>query len=367
MKKAVVALSVAVAFAVSSQAYMYEITPTVGGVVPEGNLDLDDALSYGLRLGVNVDDYFFDQIEAGIEHTPEIDVENTNLDTDVTRFFVNIIKEYEIASKTSLYGLVGVGYEDFGKELADNENDGFANYGVGIKYALTEALNLKAEARHAMTFHGNNNFMYTLGLSFPFGSSVPKTAPVEATPYVQPEPTSPAPTPAPDFDGDGVADGYDKCPNTQKGTRVDAYGCEIDSDKDGVVDSKDKCPNTPMGVNVDDTGCAQTVTLRVMFDFDKATLKPQYMDKIEEVANFLKTHEQFNVRLEGHTDSKGSEAYNKKLSFDRADAVAKALMGFGISKERMSAKGYGEGSPITTNDTEEGRALNRRVEAKFRD
>ena len=364
MKKAVVALSLVGALAISSQAYMYELTPTIGGVIPEGNLDLDDALSYGLRLGVNVDDYFFDQIEAGVEHAPEVGIKNTNLDVDVTRFFVNIIKEYEIASKTSLYGLVGVGYERFSQELAGNENDGFGNYGIGVKYALTEALNLKAEARHAITFNGNNNFLYTLGLSFPFGTKTPKAAPVEATPYTEP---TPVPVPAPDSDGDGVPDGYDKCPNTPKGAQVDAYGCEIDSDNDGVVDSKDECPNTPKGVIVDEVGCAQTITLRVMFGFDQATIAPEYMDKIEEVADFLKRHKQFNVKLEGHTDSKGSEAYNKKLSYARADAVAKALVGLGVDKGRISAEGFGEGSPIATNDTEEGRALNRRVEAKFRD
>jgi OOP family OmpA-OmpF porin len=366
MKKAAVVLSLMGVLAISSQAYMYELTPTVGGVIPEGNLDLDDALSYGLRLGVNVDDYFFDQIEAGIEHAPEVGVENTNLDVDVTRFFVNIVKEYEVASKTSIYGLVGVGYERFSRELADNENDGFGNYGVGVKYALTEALNLKVEARHAVTFDGDNNFLYTLGLSFPFGSHTPKAAPIEVTPYVEPEPT-PAPAPAPDFDGDGVADGYDKCPNTPKGAQVDAYGCEIDSDKDGVVDSKDECPNTPKGVAVDEVGCAQTITLRVMFGFDEATIKPEFMEKIEEVATFMKTHEQFNVKLEGHTDSKGSEAYNQKLSIQRANAVAKTLMSFGIDLKRISAEGFGEGNPIATNETDEGRALNRRVEAKFRD
>lgn len=366
MKKYLVTLSLAGALAISSQAYMYELTPTVGGVVPEGNLDLDDALSYGLRLGVNVEDYFFDQIEAGIEHAPKIDVENTNLDIDATRFFINIIKEYEVASRTSLYGLVGVGYERFSKELAGNENDGFGNYGIGIKYALTDALNLKVEARHAITFDGDNNFLYTLGLSFPFGSKAPKTSSIEATPYVAPTPV-PAPSPAPDFDGDGVPDGYDKCPNTPKGAKVDAYGCEIDSDKDGVVDSKDECPNTPYGVKVDDVGCVQTITLRVMFDFDKATIKPEFMDKIEEVATFLKTHKGFNVKLEGHTDSKGSEAYNQKLSEARANAVAKALMSKGIANERISTEGFGEVKPIATNDTEEGRALNRRVEAKFRD
>ncbi len=362
MKKAVVALGLVGVLAVSGQAYKYEITPTIGGVVPEGNLDLDDALSYGLRFGVNIEDYFFNQIEAGIEHAPEVDVENTNLDTDVTRFFVNLVKEYEIASKTSLYGLVGVGYERFSQELADNDSDGFGNYGVGIKYALTDALNLKADVRHAISFQGSDNLLYSIGLSFPFG----KEAKPEPAKYVEPKP-EPAPMPAPDFDGDGVANGYDKCPNTPRGVKVDAYGCEMDSDKDGVVDSKDECPDTPMGVKVNEVGCVPTVTLRVMFDFDKATIKSEYMNKIREVADFLKKYEQYNVKLEGHTDSKGSAAYNEKLSLARAQAVAKALEDLGIDKSRISAEGFGEMQPVATNDTEEGRSLNRRVEAKFRD
>lgn len=342
MKKALKVIGLASVLAISSQAYMYEITPTVGGVIPEGNLDLDDALSYGLRLGVNVDNYIFDQVEAGIEHAPSVDIENTTFDTDVTRFFVNLVKEYEVAPKTTLYGLVGLGYEHFSKELADNDSDGFGNYGVGIKYAITEALNLKADVRHAISFEGNNNLLYSVGLSFPFGGEAPRQAlssvPVEpktkTSTYVEPTP-APAPLPAPDFDRDGVADGYDKCPDTPAGVKVDTYGC------------------------------AQTITLRVMFDFDKATIKPEYMEKIEEVAGFLKTHKQYDVKLEGHTDSKGSDAYNKRLSNERATAVAKALESLGVEKRRMSAKGFGEEQPIATNESDEGRALNRRVEAKF--
>jgi OOP family OmpA-OmpF porin len=366
MKKTVIALSAAVALFAGDAAYQYEITPTIGGVLPEGNLDLDDQLSYGLRLGRNVDNLFFDQIELGVEHAPNVDVENTNLDTDITRYFANIIKEYDVAAKTKLYALVGLGYEHLSDEYADNDSAMFANYGVGVKQQILDKLWLKADVRHAIKFDdGDNNLLYTVGLAIPFGPTAAKTAPAEPVTYVPVKPV-PAPAPAPDFDKDGVPNGYDKCPNTPLGAKVDRYGCEVDSDNDGVVDRLDACPGTPEGIKVDKEGCAQTITLRVMFDFDKATIKPEYMHKIKEVAIFLETHPQFNVKLEGHTDSKGGEVYNQKLSQARALAVGKALVDLGVEEPRVRAEGFGESRPVATNDTEEGRALNRRVEAKFR-
>lgn len=201
--------------------------------------------------------------------------------------------------------------------------------------------------------------------------------------------------PIKDSDGDGVTDDKDKCPNTPKGRKVNAEGCELDSDGDGVVDGLDKCPGTPAGRKVNAEGCeidtdgdglvdgvdkcptvyAKTadgcplavtpkkLTLEdVNFDYDKATLRPEAVTKLDEAAEALKQWGNVKVEVAGHTDAIGSDAYNMQLSEHRANAVRDYLVGKGIPAERLTAKGYGKSQPVADNGTDEGRFKNRRVE-----
>jgi len=145
---------------------------------------------------------------------------------------------------------------------------------------------------------------------------------------------------------------------------------DLDSDGDGVPDSQDKCPNTPKGIKVDKVGCPEaipekvSITLLIEFDFDKAVVKPKYHGDIERVANFLQAYPKTGVDLEGHTDSKGSDEYNMKLSQRRADNVKKYIVEkFNIDAARISTAGYGESQPVASNETDEGRQKNRRVVA----
>jgi len=107
-----------------------------------------------------------------------------------------------------------------------------------------------------------------------------------------------------------------------------------------------------------------TITLRgIYFDFDKSTIKPESRPALDDAAKILKDNPTINVEIQGHTDSKGSDSYNLNLSDQRAWSVVNYLVqNFGIDKARLTAKGYGEAQPIATNDTDSGRALNRRVE-----
>lgn len=206
--------------------------------------------------------------------------------------------------------------------------------------------------------------------------------------------------PAKDSDGDGVTDDKDKCPNTPKGRKVDANGCELDSDGDGVVDGLDKCPGTPAGRKVNADGCeidtdgdglvdgvdkCPTVYAKtadgcpaaaatpaaapkklalegVNFDNDKATLRPEAISTLDQAAATLKEWGDVKVEVAGHTDSNASDAYNMALSQRRAEAVRNYLISKGIAADRLTAKGYGEANPIADNSTEEGRFNNRRVE-----
>lgn len=105
-----------------------------------------------------------------------------------------------------------------------------------------------------------------------------------------------------------------------------------------------------------------TVRLNVEFEFDKDVVRAIYGDELEAVANAMKAHDDIELVLEGHTDYKGTDAYNQDLSERRAAAVkAKLVDMYGLEPSRISTVGYGESRPIADNATDEGRARNRRV------
>jgi outer membrane protein OmpA-like peptidoglycan-associated protein len=105
----------------------------------------------------------------------------------------------------------------------------------------------------------------------------------------------------------------------------------------------------------------------VLFDTDQATLKPGATEIITRLADFLSRNETTRIRIEGHTDSTGDDAYNSELSRRRAQAVADALAARNIPATRVEVVGRGEGFPVATNDTSAGRQQNRRVEIVFSD
>ncbi len=108
---------------------------------------------------------------------------------------------------------------------------------------------------------------------------------------------------------------------------------------------------------------ARRIVLRgVNFDFDKATIRPDGKPVLDEAVRTLQEESDVRVSVEGHTDSVGSDAYNMRLSKERAEAVADYLTAGGIAHGRISTIGFGESKPVASNETEDGRAQNRRVE-----
>ena len=174
-----------------------------------------------------------------------------------------------------------------------------------------------------------------------------------------------------DTDQDGVPDFRDDCPNTPYGTPVNERGCSRDNDGDGVGNDIDQCPNTLPGLEVDKVGCPlrnQVITLNnVHFEFDKAILLPDSKQLLDKVAASLKDQPDLRIEVAGHTDSLGSDKYNLALSDRRAAAVRKYLVSQGVPGENVVSKGYGESQPVADNITEEGQALNRRVEIRLLD
>ncbi len=180
--------------------------------------------------------------------------------------------------------------------------------------------------------------------------------------------TAPAPPPpAADGDGDGVPDERDACPSTPAGVAVDALGCPRDTDLDGVLDSFDKCPDTPAGTLVNEEGCSTekvSVSLDIKFGKGKAEVSPENEAQFKKVADFMNRFPATTVAIEGHTDSSGSLAVNKRISQQRADAVRNYLVyKYRVDGKRVTAKGFGPSQPVADNSTPEGRAANRRVVA----
>jgi outer membrane protein OmpA-like peptidoglycan-associated protein len=178
-----------------------------------------------------------------------------------------------------------------------------------------------------------------------------------------------------DNDQDGIPDAVDKCPNDSEDRDgfEDEDGCpDLDNDQDGIPDASDLCPNEPGPP--EEKGCPKKHTLvsvtqdkielhqAVFFATGRATIMPRSFAMLDEVADVLKTRPTMQVRVEGHTDTRGSRASNMRLSQARADSVKAYVVGRGVEASRLASVGFGPDKPIETNKTAAGRERNRRVE-----
>ena len=303
--------------------------------------------------------------------------------------------QYDIENdyRLSPYLFGGLGYESVSSSTKCFDSNPFLQLGGGLKYALTPSINLLGEIKALQMLGGgsqDNEFIVSLGANMPLQKSI-----------------TPAPTPintiktasvvnntqvveVVDSDKDGVPDDKDDCPNTKAGVEVSKNGCEVqillDSDNDGLTDDVDKCPNTPYNLrkNVDASGCAKeikeikkqnsdvkefategdTINLHIEFDTYKHDIKPKYNKKIKEFAKYIKSlGPKTVVIINGYTDNSGNNAQNIKISRERAFAVRNALIKAGLKPSQVRAYGNGPLNPIATNDTADGRAKNRRIEA----
>jgi OOP family OmpA-OmpF porin len=141
---------------------------------------------------------------------------------------------------------------------------------------------------------------------------------------------------------------------------------EMDDDKDGIVNSKDKCPGTEPGVMVNAYGCKPeekaSMTIQVLFPTGSSKLGAEANPHLDEIAAFLNEHPDTKMEIQGHTDNTGSAKRNRELSEARANSVRKYLVEqAGIPASRVTAYGYGPDKPVADNNTESGRSQNRRV------
>ncbi len=371
--------------------YAYEISPMVGYNMAEGNVGIkgDDHYLGGVELQYNLPDSNFSP-EFSVLYSPDVDNDN-GTDTSVTRALINGVYSFDAMDAVVPFVKAGAGYEFVGSDVNDRNLGGIVfDAGAGVKVPLTEALSLKAEAMYLAKVGNNynvrvdNNMLVLAGLNYAFGERAPKVAPVAAPldedndGVVDAEDNclhTPAGTKVDalgcalvlDGDGDGVTDDLDKCPTTPSGTTVDADGCKVDGDddQDGVLNSKDICPNTPLGEAVNVDGCPLVVNLEINFANDSAVVPADVDALIQTYADFLNRYTNYDAKIVGYTDSRGSATYNQKLSEKRANAVKDALVAKGVNPAQLSAMGAGEANPVASNDTAEGRAQNRRIEAEL--
>lgn len=328
------------------------LTGSTGMNLQDGERDTRNAPFLGLGIGKFIAPAWSVDVELNYQN-PQKDA---NRDLNWSQYGASVdLRRHFLAEGRSWnpYLLAGIGYQRAEEEYAipaanspAQREDGnvAAKLGVGVqgdlgrvkvRTELAYRADLDDQSVSAPDEDWFGDVLATVGVVIPLG----------------PEPVAPvAPAPAPvapscadlDSDGDGVNDCDDKCPGSQPGQTIGPDGC-------------------PVPVSIDLKG--------VNFDFDKSTLRPDAVSILNEAIEILKRYPELRVEVAGHTDSKGTDAYNQGLSERRATAVYDYLTANGIDASRLvGPNGYGESRPIAPNtnddgsDNPDGRARNRRTE-----
>lgn len=336
-KAKVLTLSAFIAAAVSGSVYAQDHSAEV--TVMGGRIFFDDPLedsnTWGAAVGFPINDnWTLETVWSRYDTETSADA----TDVDGTQYRVDGIYNVNTESQWKPYLAMGVG--DLKREwnnggVKDSARETLVNLGAGIKHDLGGNWQFRTDLRAFRSLDNDyTDLALNLGLTYLFGKGA---APVKAEPVV----AAPVAKPEMDTDGDGVVDSKDQCADTPKTNKVDAVGCSL------------KLTETV------------SIKLNITFDSAKSVIKPQFDDEVKKLADFMNQYADTVVTVEGHTDSQGADAYNLKLSQSRADAVkANLVANYGISADRVTAKGFGETQPIADNATAAGREENRRVVAQ---
>lgn len=270
---------------------------------------------------------------------------------------------------SNIFGLIGFGVLRREDHPRFTENDGtiFADVGLGYLHPFSLKgwdLAVRAEARYRHDVQQSprpdgvpgafKDTVFNVGLQLGLGRD-----PEPLPPLAEPAPEPVAAAASADDDQDGVANDLDQCPGTAAGTAVDGTGCAA---------PLAKCESD--GTNFALEGCKVGDTLALIgvnFETNQAELQAGASAILDAAATALSARPELKVEVGGHTDNIGEDSYNQSLSQRRAETVRAYLVEKGVGTERLGAVGYGEASPLTSNDTNEGRASNRRVELKVVD
>ena len=243
---------------------------------------------------------------------------------------------------TTIFGDAGLGYmqpfELFGLDTSIRTE-------VRYRYDVQQPPHPTAAEQDPPPAHSYQDLIINLGLQIALS---PKPEPM---PEAKAEPV--AVVAMADADADGVPDDQDQCPDTPLGKATNDAGCEPE-------------PVPPAEVTLDTAKAGDTVVLHgVNFETARSTLTTNAQTLLDAVAEKLVARAELRIEIGGHTDSRGADSYNQLLSEQRAQSVMTYLTERGVGAERLSAVGYGELQPTDTNETDEGRERNRRVELKI--
>ena len=343
--------------------YNYELTPVIGYNIPEGNLDIDDQTLVGFEAQYNGFNSIIKPELSALYTKTDYNYAGATDDTSIYRVALNGVYEFEKLGFLIPLAKAGIGYEAVSDRIADMKDSPFLDAAVGAKIPFSDTIALKLEALYMFkTNHANwdSNLALLAGLNLAFG---PKA---EVAPEPTPEPIV-VPVVDRDDDNDGVKNSIDKCPTTKAGVKVDSKGCKIDGDDDhdGVKNSIDECPTSPAGATVNAKGCPVIINLNMNFDKNSYSINADDDVRIQMFADFLNMYNNYSAKIIGYTSDTASDAYNQKLSENRANAVKESLIQKGIDANRIAASGMGKLNPIADNSTFEGRAKNRRIEAEL--
>lgn len=374
------------------------------------NLDNGLEISYSRNITRNINLYIPLRLGVVTPYLNPVSVNTVSADLQV---------QYQLWKESSRiipYALAG------GSFVHENVNGSHWQIpvGAGIDIVLSDMLSLNIQSEYRHSFAGSRNniqtgvgFKVLLGKSFRDrdGDGIPDH--MDACPDTPGDATAAG---CPDRDGDGIADHLDACPDifgeaTAQGCPdrdgdsvadfedlcpdefgdVSNAGCPLttivevkenkievndplmDSDGDGIPDIDDKCPyergpawnrGCPE-IKEEDQQILEDAMKEVQFDINKATLRPQSFKILDQIVDLMKRYPEYYIVINGHTDNTGSAAFNQKLSEQRARTCYDYLRDKGVSPQKMSYRGYGQTKPIYSNDTETGRALNRRVEFRM--
>ena len=313
------------------------------------NVDNDDSVGASLAIGKPITSWLNLEL-FGFYFNPDQSLNGQDAgDADLYGFGLDALF-FPARDTFPVYGILGaawgkkdVGFSSVnGTNVGDDADADFLDAGVGYMYTLNDyGLKVRAEYRYRYTTVDSadvlgsgyedaryDDHIVSVGLQVPIGAPPQAPAPAPA-----PQPVGPQ-----DSDGDGVIDANDQCPGTPRGTEVDARGCPIEK----------KAPIVLKGVT---------------FEFDSSKLTAQATNRLDNVVDALEASPDVDFRIDGYTDSIGTERYNLDLSQRRVDSVRSYLMNHGITSSRITGtEGHGESNPVATNETAAGRAQNRRVE-----
>jgi len=389
-------------------------------------LDLGVALSGGATNNYYDKDFTNASAVPFSEEADRLD-DGSHVNLDLVgryKFFNDIDFGSGAALKFYLWQAIGANYYTELEQVLNVDN-GFAvdvqPFGVGFKFKPSDNMYIKGQTGHKWTLFdkGDSYWAHTAAVGFTFGPPKPVvqppapvvpappadsdgdgiidrnddcpnergTAEYNGCPPPPPPPPpvevemEPEPEPEPvDSDGDGIPDDADNCPNTPG--VASNNGCPPpppppppapDTDGDGIPDSRDRCPSVAgLASNAGCPAVAEETTTRlnaiakqIQFETNSNALKASSKTILDEVVSIMAQYPSYRLTISGHTDSVGDAGYNQTLSQRRAAAVQAYLASKGVSTSRMSSTGFGETSPIATNDTATGRAQNRRVELRL--